>query len=187
MNETTKAMKRRMREAPRWWSNVLSGYGIDVGCGGDPLRVPGCVHFDREQGDANNLTDYFKPGTFDFIHASHVLEHMHDPRVLWEWMTLLKPRGCAVVLVPSWELYEGMQWPSRFNGDHKSTWSMFLKGSPALIHVYVPDFVRSRTDIAVSVVEPEQLDEGYDYSLPSSVDQSLGEAEPWIEFVMRKV
>lgn len=190
MKETTKAMRRRMREAVMrgmlLWPTVLKGKGIDVGCGDDPLDAPGCIHFDQKDGDANVLHTLFPHGSFDYIHASQSLEHMNTPDVLWDWMLLLKPGGHAIVTVPSWELYEGMTWPSRFNGDHKSTWSMNLQGSPAPHHVHVPSWIASRCDIAIHRLS-RQLDVGYDYKLGPWVDQSLGDTcEPWIEFVLMR-
>lgn len=186
MNETTKAMRRRRGDltAGFWW-RVFQGRGIDIGSGSDPLDIHGCVHFDQKDGDANVLHTLFPHGSFDYIHSSQSLEHMNTPEAFWDWMLLLKPGGYAIVTVPSWELYEGMTWPSRFNGDHKSTWSMSLRGSPAPHHVHVPSWTKSRLDVAVPIIA-RQLDVCYDYKLGPWVDQSLGDAEPWIEFVMQR-
>lgn len=187
MKETTKAMRRRMGGMPDFWKRIFKGVGIDIGCGDDPLDVPSCIHFDRHIGDANWLNGIYAERSFDYIHSSHSLEHMDTPDVFWEWCTLLKDGGYAVVTVPSWELYEGMTWPSRFNGDHKSTWSMNLPGSPARHHVHVPSWMDQRRRFMQPIL-CRQLDVDYDYTLGPWVDQSHGETcEPWIEFVMQRI
>ena len=39
--------------------------------------------------------------TYDFVLASHVLEHVANPlRALWEWKRVLKPLGAVVVVLP---------------------------------------------------------------------------------------
>lgn len=175
-----------MTENPGFWKGILVGVGIDIGCGDDPLQVPGCIHFDRKDGDANRLNELHPHGSFDYIHSSHSLEHMDTPDVFWQWCRLLKPGGHAVVTVPSWELYEGMTWPSRFNGDHKSTWSLNLRGSPAPHHVHVPSWMANQLGFMEPIV-CRQLAVDYDYKTGPWVDQSHRETcEPWIEFVMRR-
>lgn len=193
MNETSKAMRRRWREDAEGglpWKRIISGRGLDIGCGPDKVPFDECIGFDSKDGDANRLLAYFKEASFDYIHSSQSLEHMHRPSILWSWMRLLKPGGHAIVTVPSWELYEGMRWPSVYNPDHKSTWSMNLRGSPAgKNHVHVPTFVESMPEFARTVIA-RQLDVNYDYTVGVSRDQTWVEAdgvEPWIEFVMVKL
>lgn len=192
MKETSKAMRRRWCEHELGlflWRDLFSGQGIDVGPGDDPIPIPGARTFDLSQGDANFLARYFPAGSFDWLHSSQCLEHLHDPkRALREWIEVVKPGGWIICTVPSWELYEHLIWPSRFNGDHRSTWSMFIKDSPAETHVLVPDFLKSLEDVAETIVQ-RQLDTNYDYKLPASIDQTWNEAdgvEPFIEFVLRK-
>ena len=192
MNETSKAMRRRWCEherGPILWRDMFRGRGIDIGCGPDKVPFDECVGFDEKDGDANKLEQFFEPASFDYIHSSQSLEHMHDPKVLWSWMKLLKPGGHAIVTVPSWELYEGMRWPSVYNPDHKSTWSMNLRGSPAKHHVHVPTFVASQPGFATPILA-RQLDVNYDYKVGVTRDQTFAEdagVEPWIEFVLRKL
>ena len=74
MNETSKSRKI-------WGSlerSVLTGRGIDIGCGPDPV-TPEVRQFDLADGDANHITRHVHE-QFDFVYASHCLEHMHDPR-----------------------------------------------------------------------------------------------------------
>ena len=131
-----------------------------MGSGDDALPFPGCRPFDQKDGDANRLSDYFKTESFDYLHASQSLEHMHDPRAaLTQWLYVVKPGGHLVISIPSWEIYEGMVWPSRFNPDHKSTWSMSLRGSPAPIHILVPEFLK---EFPVKVERCRLVDANYD-------------------------
>lgn len=194
MNETAKAMRRRWCEDARGefpWRAAFSGKGIDIGCGPDKVPFDTCIGFDQEDGDANKLSTYFPAEAFDYIHSSQSLEHMHDPNVLWnDWLKLLRRGGYAIVTVPSWELYEGMRWPSVYNPDHKSTWSMGLKGSPAgRNHIHVPSWLTAHENLGQTLIA-RQLDANYDYRIGTSRDQTYIEAdgvEPWIEFVLKKL
>src|SRR5262245_54112280 len=88
MHETTKTKKL-------WGAlerSILTGRGIDIGCGQDPVR-PNVRRFDVEDGDANEITKYVHE-QFDFVYASHCLEHMRDPRkALLEWWQLVRAGG----------------------------------------------------------------------------------------------
>ena len=115
--ETFKARPRRMREG--FFDRYCSGLGLDIGHGGDPV-VPGCDLWDKADGDATLL-----PGVpdhaYDFVYASHVLEHLDDPvRALQSWMRVLKPGGFLIVCVPHRDLYEKRtRLPSCWNTDHR--------------------------------------------------------------------
>src|SRR5216683_4330096 len=142
--ETSKALRRRWQESAFPWKKIFTGKGIDVGAGDDPLPFEGCIPFDWEQGDANKLSTYFPANAFDYLHASQVLEHMHDPfAAIEDWTKIVKLGGHLVITVPEMSLYGDILWGehgSRYNPDHKSTYSFGLKRSGAPIHVYVPDF-----------------------------------------------
>lgn len=163
---------------------------IDVGCGPDKLPFDSCIGFDAKDGDANHLSRYFPPDAFDLLHGSHVLEHMHDPRAaLRDWLTLVKPGGYVVQTVPDWCAYERMQWPSRHNPDHKSSWSMLYKGSIAPIHIHIPSFLAEFADVA-EIKLMRYVEENYNWRIPPEVDQTWIEAdgvEIWNEFVLCKL
>jgi SAM-dependent methyltransferase len=188
--ESSKAMTRRLsgNEKP-FWDKIFTGKGIDIGAGDDLIAIDGVVGFDVEDGDANRIHDYFPANSFDYVHASQCLEHMHDPvQALKSWMKILKPGGYAVVTIPSWELYEGMVWPSRYNPDHKSTFSMWQKGSPAPNHVLLPTWLEE--NFSEHKVEICRLvDTNYNYKLGTSVDQTFDRenaVEAFIEFILKK-
>lgn len=184
-------MTRRLsgKEKP-FWEEVFTGKGIDIGAGDDLIDIDGVVGFDVQDGDANRLHDYFPASSFDYIHASQCLEHMHDPvAALESWMKVLRVGGFAVITIPSWELYEGMVWPSRYNPDHKSTFSMWQKGSPAPNHVLLPDWLYN--NFSQHKIEICRLvDTNYNYSIGTQMDQTYDRAnavEAFIEFVIKKV
>ena len=119
MNEATKSKSH-------WGqleTSVLKGEGIDIGCGVDPVTLS-ARRFDLEDGDANKITDYVKE-QFDFVFSSHCLEHMHNPQsALLEWYQLVKSGGYLFFIVPDEDLYEQGVFPSRFNSDHKATFTI---------------------------------------------------------------
>ena len=120
--------------------SVLTGSGIDIGCGPDPV-TPDCATFDVEDGDANEITRFVSK-QFDFVYSSHCLEHMRDPRAaLLQWWALVKPGGHLFFLVPDEDLYEQGVFPSRFNGDHKSTFTISKTSSWSPVSVNVLDLV----------------------------------------------
>ena len=193
MNETAKATRRRFIEHNTGvfpWLDIFRGHkGLDVGCGDDPLPFDDCRGFDRKDGDANVLSNYFAQYTFDYLHASQCLEHMHDPvAALREWIKVVKHEGHIIVTVPDVVLYEGFAWPSRFNPDHKSTWSLCYRRSLCPLHIYVPDFLKGFEDVAECRLV-RLLDTNYDFRVMTTRDQSYHESdgvECWIEFVLQK-
>lgn len=191
-NETAKATRRRTQEEKDGmfpWSTILKGKALDIGCGPDLLKIPGCEGWDLRDGDCNDMRPYFPSDTFDLLHASHVLEHMRDAKASVEsWLSILKPGGYLVGEVPSWELYEGKRDTSIWNMDHKSTWSMWsMKGGKILPHHYAPDFF---TQFNVDVLLLRIVDTNYDYCVGASRDQTWGvgnKTECFIEFCLKKL
>jgi SAM-dependent methyltransferase len=107
---------------------LMRGRVLDIGAGDDPV-TPDAVPFDLAHGDANHITA-FAPGSFDCVYSSHCLEHMHDPVAsLHNWWSLVRPGGHLFLVVPDEDLYEQGLFPSRFNSDHKSTFTIAKKRS----------------------------------------------------------
>jgi len=119
MNETSKTKKI-------WGpleASILTGSGIDIGCGSDPV-TPDVRKFDRAEGDANHITRFVHE-QFDFVYSSHCLEHMDDPAgALHEWWHLVRSRGHLIFIVPDEDLYEQGVFPSRFNPEHRATFTI---------------------------------------------------------------
>jgi SAM-dependent methyltransferase len=119
--ETSKANRLR---SPEFIKKYLSGKVIDIG-GGNDLVNPFAERFDIEDGDANHITRYRQPLSYDTVYSSHCLEHMYHPaRALNEWWQLVAPGGHLIITVPEEDLYEQGIWPSYFNADHKVTFRL---------------------------------------------------------------
>jgi SAM-dependent methyltransferase len=157
---THEATKTRATWGPEVMA-LLTGTGIDIGCGPDPL-FPDIDRFDVEDGDANAITRYVRK-QYDFVFSSHTLEHMVDPyAALKEWFALVKPGGHLIFLVPDEDLYEQGHFPSIFNPDHKSTFTISKTRSWSPRSVNVLDLVRS---IPAEVVSIALQDQRYDRNL----------------------
>ena len=157
-NESTKT-KKVWGELER---SVLQGEGIDIGCGADPV-LPGVMPFDLAQGDANRVAD-FVHRQFDFVYASHCLEHMRDPReAIVQWWSLVKPGGVLFVIVPDEDLYEQGFWPSRFNRDHKWTFTIAKRASWSPVSVNLLELARSLP--GGEVLDIRLFDTAYDRGL----------------------
>ncbi len=141
MDETSKTKKI--------WTSfetaLLTGQGIDIGCGPDPI-TPNARRFDVDDGDANEIFKYVAD-TFDFVYSSHCLEHMRDPKKsLHDWWALVKPGGHLIVIVPDEDLYEQGVFPSRFNSDHKATFTISKAKSWSPVSLNVLDLVTGLPD-----------------------------------------
>lgn len=170
------------------WAAVFRGKGADIGCGPDKIPLPDCAGFDIKDGDANKLSEYVAKDSLDYIHSSQSLEHMTDPvAAVHEWLKCIKPGGYLVVTVPSWELYESMRWPSKHNPDHRSTFSLWQKGSPSPHHCKMPEWLYQ---FNCEILVCRLVDTNFDYSEGMlNRDQTWDEkacVECWIEFGLRK-
>lgn len=92
------------------------GHGLDLGCGGWPLKVKksrthSCLGVDGGYSqfavdhsdivaDVSKL-DMFSDESFDYVYSSHTLEDMHYPEaVLREWWRLIKVGGTLILYLP---------------------------------------------------------------------------------------
>lgn len=175
MNESSKSQA--------YWGDIetraVQGTGIDIGCGPDPV-TPTARRFDLEDGDANCVSKYVKE-QFDFVYSSHCLEHMHDPRAtILDWWKLVKPGGYLFVVVPDEDLYEQGVFPSRFNNDHKATFTLSKARSWSAKSINVLDLANSLP--GGQLVSLQLQDAGYDRTL-----MSFGPANPglWIRLLAK--
>ena len=144
---------------------MLNGEGLDIGCGPDPV-FPDVMPFDLSHGDANRITEYINR-QFDFVSSSHCLEHMVDARVaILEWWKLVKPGGVLFLLVPDEDLYEQGYWPSRFNQDHKWTFTIAKQRSWSPVSISLLDLARTLPD--GDVLDIRLHDRGYQRYLLSN-------------------
>ena len=155
-----------MNESTKTWNlltpaeqGLFSGKGLDIGCGPDPVR-PDARPFDLLDGDANDITRFIHED-FDYVYSSHCLEHMRDPRTaLADWWTLVRPGGFLILVVPDEDLYEQGVFPSRFNGDHKATFTISKAQSWSPVSLNVLDLATSLPD--GELVTLKLQDQGYD-------------------------
>jgi SAM-dependent methyltransferase len=158
MDETTKT-KKLWGDFER---SIFAGKGIDIGCGPDPV-TDNVRHFDLEHGDANHITKYVHDD-FDFVYASHCLEHMHEPKkAILEWWKLVRPGGHLCFIVPDEDLYEQGVFPSRFNPDHKATFTLSKQKSWSPVSINVLDL--ASTLPGGQLIRLILQDQGYDRSL----------------------
>ncbi len=137
MDEQTKAYRRRIQDK-RFTERWMVGKGLDVGCGRDMInkalwpKITEVDPYDIEFGhtDAQFLKE-IENDKYDFVHSSHCLEHVKNPRAaLGNWLRVVKPGGFVVVTIPEELLYESGCWPSSFNADHKHSFT--LRSAPVI-------------------------------------------------------
>ena len=156
MSETRKAKPRREREG--FFSRFIQGTGIEIGCGrvggyGIDLVEPSAIAHDQDICDATEMTAYVD-SSFDYAHASHVLEHLWDPETaIQNWMRILRTKGHLIICVPHKDLYERKPGlPSRWNGDHKR---FYTPGS------LLGEIERALAPLSYSLVYCKDLREGW--------------------------
>jgi len=113
-------MKAVVDARRRRYSRHLTGRGLEIGALGNPMPLPYAsevLYSDLllpEQIDAmypgsrhpdiisdSEHFDGVATGTFDFVVANHVLEHVTDPiGALIEWHRILKPGGLLLISLP---------------------------------------------------------------------------------------
>jgi SAM-dependent methyltransferase len=157
--------------------SVLSGKGIDIGGGDDPVS-PDATPFDRAHGDANDILRYVQ-GEFDYVYSSHCLEHMVDPRAaIIQWWQLVKAGGVLFLIVPDEDLYEQGYWPSRFNRDHKWTFTIAKHRSWSPVSINLAELAASLPN--GELVDIRLFDEGYDRRLLRHGGPAGGKPQsPW--------
>lgn len=192
MYECGKAALRRLHQA-NFANRYFVGRGLDVGGGSDPLslykglfpQITEIMDWDWEQGDAQYLAS-LPDESFDFVHSSHCLEHLVDPAVgLANWLRVLKPGGYMVITVPDEDLYEQGVFPSRYNGDHKSSFTILKHRSWSDRSINLVDLVRDLGP-AAELHRLELLDSSYRYDLPEQDQTMTAVGECAVELVLRK-
>jgi SAM-dependent methyltransferase len=179
--ETRKARDRRIQAG--YFRTILAGRGIDIGCGDDPVTLD-CVRWDRADGDAQVLPGV-PPESFDWVYSSHCLEDLPDPRqTLARWWEVLKPGGHLLVSVPDEDLYEQGTWPSRFNGDHRWTFTIWKPQSWSPVSLNLVELLASLPGGQMRWLR--LCDDGYDYG-GGVWDRTHGRAEATIEACVRKL
>lgn len=193
MLESTKAVARRNFDR-RFCTTYFVGDGIDIGCGQDSIinynefypLMKSLRPWDLQDGDGM-LLDGVPDESFDFVHSSHSLEHMADPKVAMDnWLRVLKLGGHMVLLLPDEDMFEQGSWPSAYAGaDHINSWTISKSKSWCPASINVLDFFSEYNNI-VEVLKVEKLDSTYLYSWPK-LDQTRGIIQECaIEIILRK-
>lgn len=192
MKECSKSIPRRLADSA-FIRRYFVGDGLDIGGKPDPLALyreffpllRSVRTWDWEDGDAQFL-EGIENDSLDFIHSSHCLEHLVDPREgLRHWLRVLRPGGHLVITVPDEDLYEQGVFPSGFNRDHKWTFTLFKHRSWSERSLNLLDLVRELGE-EVEPIRLEQLSASYRFELPR-FDQTLTPVgECGIELVLRK-
>lgn len=182
--ETAKC--REIREGRNDFDRYLHGFGIDIGCGPDLLKIKnGTVRpWDLADGDAMLLAGVADQ-SYDFSYSSHCLEHLPDVKLgLKNWVRILRPGGILYFVVPDYELYEDQVWPSRFNPDHKASFSLQTRAAEHP-HYYMLDLVEYLMTLNCALLELRLEDYAYDYLV--KLDQTEGAACAQICYIGRKI
>lgn len=172
---TTCAMMYRQEKGD--FDNYLHGDGIDIGGGYDALKIPNgtCAVWDIQEGDATYLST-IPDNHYDFAYSSHCLEHIEHVHIaLLNWCRIIKPNGILFICVPDWELYEKSIWPSRFNSDHKHTFSINHKKSDVKRRNHwnvTEDIAPILASRGIELIEIRLENHRYDSSLPMAIDQT---------------
>lgn len=190
-NEISKSLARRLNDH-RFASRYFIGNGIDIGCGNDSIAqytycFPQVSHirsWDWPDGDAqfmNGIPDE----SFDFIVSSHCLEHLHNPyEAMTNWCRILKPHGHMVIVVPDEDLYEQQNWPSIYNSDHKTTWTIQKNHSWSPVSINCTEFFSQFPTL--QLLKIELLDSTFNYHTPN-IDQTRNlVTESAIEIIVHK-
>ncbi len=179
-NETANSAARRRREG--FYEKYFVGSGIDIGCGNETI-TPDARGWDIAKGDTDaTLMKGVDDETYDFVYASHVLEHIAEPHfALQNWWRILKPGGHMVIAVPDEDLYEQGLWPSMFNPDHRHafTASKDVNAEHSLNLIDLITRLESRKLISLRI-----CDNGYEYDKGPPRDQPSAERQ--IEAVVLK-
>ncbi|MGL1901443.1 MAG: class I SAM-dependent methyltransferase [Fibrobacterales bacterium] len=192
--EHSKSVKRRYHDGD-FHSRYFVGHGIDIGGKPDPLScyvgIFPLMHsvrtWDIEDGDANYMQGVVD-NSLDFVASSHCLEHMVDPKLaLAHWIRIVKPGGHLIITIPDEDMYEGGVFPSRYNPDHKWTFTMhkIKSWSPKSINVLEMLIEFS------PVVEIEKVQQIKEFFRPEfvakNIDQTLApNPECCLEFILKK-
>lgn len=192
VKECSKSIVRRLADS-NFIRKYFVGSGLDIGGKPDPLalyqeffcRMTEVRTWDLEDGDAQFL-EGVADDSVDFVHSSHCLEHMVDPKqAVKNWLRVVRPGGHVIVTVADEDLYEQGVFPSTFNRDHKWTFTIYKAKSWSPRSVNIIDLVVALGDSA-ELVRLEQINATYRYELPR-YDQTLTPvAECAIEFIIRK-
>lgn len=188
MYEAGKAIRRRGKELN---DKLFKGRGIDIGGGPDSISKYGydCYNWDIANGDSDaQFLKTVKDNTYNFVHSSHCLEHMVDPKIaIKHWVRVCKSGGYIVITIPDEELYEHNMWPSRFNADHKWSFRIYTGTPRTYKSINVVDLLKLVWK-DTEIISLQRIEDRFDFKADKMIDQTFPEDGPEcaIELVLRK-
>lgn len=192
MRELGKTIFRRSNSF-NFQNKYFCGIGIDVGAGQDSLeiykefflKIKKIRSWDVDDGDATFLKD-IPNNSFDFLNSSHCLEHLNNPLLALEnWLRVVKENGYVVVTLPDEELYEQGNFPSKFNADHKYSYSIFNNVKSHKKSINLLDLFKKIKN-NFKIIKIERFDINYRYNYPIFDQTILSNCEVGIEFILQK-
>jgi SAM-dependent methyltransferase len=192
MKECSKSISRRLSDV-NFTNKYFVGEGLDIGGKPDPLalyselfsRLRDVRTWDLDDGDAQVLKGV-EHERYDFVHSSHCLEHLVDPREgLKHWFRVVKPGGHLIVMVPDEDLFEQGVFPSTYNQDHKWTFTIHKQRSWSPKSLNLLTLLLDLGEHA-EILKVELLNATYRYKLPRFDQTRSPVGECGIEAVIRK-
>lgn len=154
----------------------MRGVKLNIGAGRTPIE--GFTNLDRQTGTEAYPLPQYEDGSVDEIRASHILEHFafeEVPKVLTEWVRVLKPGGRIRIAVPNFD------WIADHRDDPK--FAYYMMGGQTDEN----DFHRSlftsaqleklMADVGLAEVKPWTSDNTDCASLPVSLNREGVKAE----------
>ena len=188
MYESTKWYEKRLANGD--YKKYINGDILDIGAGTDPVKSPFGItrEWDLPHGDGQYLAGILD-NSVDCVYSSHSLEHMVDIEItLTNWIRVLKPKGYLYMVIPDYDLYEKGKWPSKYNPDHKHSFSINKTRADVgrQNHWNICfDIFPILKKLNVEIKEVKLGDFGFDYN-NFEEDQTLGNAESHILIVAQK-
>ena len=192
MKELSKSIPRRLMDS-RFVSRYFVGNGIDIGGKPDPLALyeeffpmmKSVKIWDLEDGDAQFMTTVHE-NSFDFVHSSHTLEHMVDPKVALEnWIRITKPGGHLIISIPDEDLYEQGNFNEKFNRYHQWSFTIWKTHSWSEKSINLLELI-TKLGNPIEVLAISLQDSTYRYNLPRYDQTRTPIGESAIEIILRK-
>jgi SAM-dependent methyltransferase len=184
--ETKKCYTRRLVQGHL---QKLTGQGLDIGGGNDPLRpLSGdCRLWDQKNGDgdARHLHGV-QADSLDYVYSSHCLEHLSEPiEALQRWIDVIKPGGYLYLVVPDYDLYEGGNGiRNRF---HRCAFSLTRDSDSRVPLHNILGIVRNELWQRVRPLYVALCDDQFDYNRHGETDQTKLGAVCHIEVLARRI
>lgn len=191
-HEASKAMHRRYFQGS--YFKYFRGRCLDIGCGPDSINkhiiafplISKVDNWDLPQGDAQYL-ETIEDNTYDTIHASHLLEHLVDPRIgLENFIRVAKPGAHIIICVPELYMYEkSKENLFKFNTDHKHSFTIHNDNTFSDFNINIVDLAAKFSN----KVETLKIEKIEDFYIPTDklFDQTqLPNIEASVEWILRK-